>query len=346
MTAMIATPSRLLLQPSRLAMAAAQKQLTAAQTEASTGRHADVTLALGSRAGSDIGLRIQLATVEKDIGAATQAKVKAGVLQTSLSYLTEMTNGFRSALTGARNSAGGRNVAANAAASALASMRETLNTAYDGQYLFAGVNATTAPINGYAGGPHAEIISAFTAEFGFPPDDPAAAALTPTQINDFLSGSFNDLFEGASWNANWSNAADETVTVRLGGGEPVDTATSANAPFARKMAAAFSMIDVLGRGQLGQAALQTAIDSSLALVSAAQADIGGEQARIGAGESRIAATTENFETRKERLTSSIQSLEGVDSYEAAARVNVLMTELEASYALTARISKMSLLSYL
>jgi flagellar hook-associated protein 3 FlgL len=36
----------------------------------------------------------------------------------------------------------------------------------------------------------------------------------------------------------------------------------------------------------------------------------------------------------------------VDSYEAATRINLLMSQLETSYALTGRISRMSLLSYI
>lgn len=346
MSSMIAPPSRLLLQPSRLAMHSTQRQLSDAQAEASTGRYANLPLALGSDIGSDIGLRLQLAGFEQDLDNAKQAKAKAGVLQTSLSSLTELTSGFRSTLTGARGSASGQSLAANAAAMALASMRETLNTTYDGQYLFAGLNFATAPINGYDDGPRDAIVSAFTSDFGFPPDDPAAASLSPAQISDFLDGNFKSLFEGVAWSTDWSNAADETVKVRLGSDEEIDAAASTNAPFAQKMAAAFGMIDVLGRGKLSQGALQTVIDKSLSLVSEAQVAIGDEQSRIGAGENRIAAATTNLAARKDRFASSLQTLEGVDSYEAATRINLLMSQLEASYSLTARISKMNLLSYI
>ncbi len=345
MTAVAATPSRLLLQPLRHAIAAAQAQLNDTQVEATTGRHAHMTLALGSNFGSNLGLRLQLTGAEQEIGVARHAKEKAGFIQISLSQLTDLTAGFRSTLATARSSADSRQLSAHAAASALDSMRATLNISFDGQYLFAGLNAETPPIKDYGAGPRAVIVSAFTAEFGFPPDDPAASSLTPAQIGTFLDGSFKSLFEAALWRGNWSVAADETTTTRLAG-EEIDTAANANAPFARAMAAAFSMIDVLGRSELGRMAHETVIDRSLLLVSEAEATIAEERSRIGSGESRLARASDRLEVRKANLASAIQALEGVDSYEAAARINMLMTELEASYALTARISRMSLLSYL
>ena len=40
------------------------------------------------------------------------------------------------------------------------------------------------------------------------------------------------------------------------------------------------------------------------------------------------------------------ALESVDPYEASTRVNTLLTQIETSYALTARIQQLSLLDYL
>jgi flagellar hook-associated protein 3 FlgL len=42
----------------------------------------------------------------------------------------------------------------------------------------------------------------------------------------------------------------------------------------------------------------------------------------------------------------IQKLEGADPYEASTRVSTLMTQIETSYALTARIQQLSLAKYL
>lgn len=346
MAAIMNLPSRLLLQPMRLSMAARQRELTDTQVEASTGRHANMQVTLGTRMGTDISLRLQLAITSLDRESAEQAKVRAGALQDSLSMLSDIAGHFRSTLMGARGNASGRDIAVTNATSSLAAMQDSLNIAFDGLYLFGGQNTGIRPVKDYDNGPRQAILSAFNAEFGFLPDDTAAANLTPAQVSNFLNGSFQQLFENSSWSSTWSNATDETPIVRLGGGEEVNAAATANEPFARTMAAAFSMMDVLGRGRINLAALETVIDSSLSLVSEAQLALGDTQSRLGVGENRLAIATQGLKARETHFSSSIAALEATDSYEAATRVNVLMSQLEASYALTARISKMSLLSYI
>ena len=46
------------------------------------------------------------------------------------------------------------------------------------------------------------------------------------------------------------------------------------------------------------------------------------------------------------IATHIGALEAVDPYEASTRVSTLMTQIETSYALTARIQRLSLLNYL
>ena len=70
------------------------------------------------------------------------------------------------------------------------------------------------------------------------------------------------------------------------------------------------------------------------------------QAEIGGSQNRVELANESLEARKSVLTISISDLEGVDQYEASTRVTGLETLLETSYALTVRISRLSLLNYL
>ncbi|MCZ7594038.1 MAG: flagellin [Hyphomicrobium sp.] len=46
------------------------------------------------------------------------------------------------------------------------------------------------------------------------------------------------------------------------------------------------------------------------------------------------------------MTTQVNSLEAVDPNEAATRVSALLTQIETSYALTARIMGLSILDYL
>jgi flagellar hook-associated protein 3 FlgL len=53
-----------------------------------------------------------------------------------------------------------------------------------------------------------------------------------------------------------------------------------------------------------------------------------------------------MESRSSLLESAIARTEGVDPYEAVMRLNTLTNQLEASYSVTSRISKLSLVNYI
>ena len=70
------------------------------------------------------------------------------------------------------------------------------------------------------------------------------------------------------------------------------------------------------------------------------------EGRLGAAQKVIADSTTQLSQRNAILNKEVASLEGVDQYEVSTRVNILTTQLEASYSITARISKLNLMNYL
>ena len=346
MNALNAIPTRLLLQPSRVGIADGQRRLSEAQAESASGRHYDVGLALGSQTGRDIDTRLRLTSIDQDVTRANMASARAEAVQASLSTLSNLAAGFRSTLTAARTSENGHSLSASLARSSLDSLRQSLSVSQDGQYLFSGLATDKAPLNAYEDGPRQAVIDAFQASFGFPPDDPAAAGLSSTDVTNFLDGPFAALFSGTSWASTWSQATDEAPVFRLQSGPPLTLTTTANASFSQTLAQAFTIMDVLGSSKINATAFISAVDTSLTLVSEAQVKVGQEQAQIGIGQGLLKDSLFTLQQRKPALMSLLSDLEGVDPYDAATRVNLLMTQLESSYALTGRISRMSLLSYL
>jgi flagellar hook-associated protein 3 FlgL len=346
MVAITSLPTRLLSQIAQFSLADGQARLSRAQTEAATGRHADMGLALGAQISSTISLRLELDAIENDKERAEQAALRAGVTQASLSALSDVAARFQSSLTGLRGAENGKILAVESARSSIDSMQHTLSTTYGGQYIFGGLMTEQAPLVPYRSGPQQTVISAFEAAFGFQPTDPAAASLSVDDIEGFLDSSFASLFSDGGWTSTWSSASDEGQLFRLSSGGQIDLQANANQPFARTMAQAFSMIETLSQGPISSNVFQAMTDRALSLVSRAQLQIGEEQARIGIGQNRLQLATEKLDVTQIRYNSAIQSLEGVDPYEAATRVNLLMNQLETSYALTGRINRMSLLSYI
>lgn len=346
MPAFDAIATRVLQQIPRIAVADRQRRLADAQTEATTGRHADVGLTLGHRTGVAIGLRLELDAGAAGVERAKQAAARAGVTQSVLSSISGIAQDFQSMLAGARNAENGTTLAATTARSSMEALQTALSATYGGQYIFGGLMVETVPLNPYSTGPRQGIIDAFQTNFGFLPTSPSAAALTAADVTGFLDGAFDSLFEDATWTSVWSNASNQGPVFRIGSNDSLDLQANANQPFARTLAKAFSMIEALGSGNLNQGAFQAVVDRALSLVTTGQLQVGTEQARIGAGESRLKSAIEAMDAARARTTSAIQALEAVDPYEAATRVNLLMTQLETSYALTGRINRMSLLSYI
>ena len=106
------------------------------------------------------------------------------------------------------------------------------------------------------------------------------------------------------------------------------------------------MISKLGMNSLGQGAFEAVADKA---IKSAQEAIGGMadlQTELGVSQQRITAAENRSAIQLNILSQSIDGLEAVDPYAAATRVSELQTQLETSFALTARIQKLSLLNYL
>lgn len=339
-------PTRLLLQPSRLGIADGQKRLAEAQSEAATGRHHDIGLTLGARTGANIKLRLQLSTLERSASGVKQAALAAETVQDALAAMSSLADRFRSSLVGASTSQNGRGLNAALAASALDSMQSSMSLTTNGRYLFSGLATDTPPLKAYNDGPRQALLDAFQAEFGILPQDPAASALAADDVANFIDNIFSTFFSGTGWTSTWSAASSEKLAFRLQSGERIDLSTTANMPFAQKLAQAFALMDVFGQSKVNVTAFAVVSGRSMALVSEAQVAIGDERATIGIGQARLHEEGANLDQRKTRITAAVSALESVDPYEAATRVNLLMAQLESSYALTSRVSRMSLLSYL
>lgn len=93
---------------------------------------------------------------------------------------------------------------------------------------------------------------------------------------------------------------------------------------------------------LARAMTQSAVDA----VFVAKDGLIEMRAELGAIEERIEAATVENSARKTALDVARNQLLGVDSYDAASRLEATQFQLESLYATTARLSRLSLLEYL
>ncbi len=148
--------------------------------------------------------------------------------------------------------------------------------------------------------------------------------------------------------AGYAGATEPVAPVRLGGGEVAELGATAADPALRRMMAGLAMGALLEGSAFGgtmaerEALSRRAAEAVLTAsggVTDLQASVGQTEAQVERAIVRIAAETSALETTRTGLT-------GADPYEAATRLEAARAQLETMYALTARVSRLSLVDYL
>lgn len=334
----------------RLSMLRMQTDLAKASKELSSGRLADVGLGLGSRTGHAVQLRQELSQIGTIIDTNGLVKSRLATSQAAMASLLGTAEDFMATLVTVRDGASAGDVVKPQALLNLKGLIGTLNANMNGQFLFSGINTDVRPLADYEGAPPSAaktaIDAAFLAAFGVAQNDPAASAIPAADMNAFLDGAFETLFDDANWAADWSDASSRNIRSRISTNELIETSANANEPAFRKLAMAYAMIGDLGLENLDRGAAREVVDKAIGLVSEALQGLTATQARLGVAQNRVANADERLAIQRDIITRQITGLENVDPYDAATRVNTLMTQVELSYSLTARIRQLSLLNFM
>lgn len=333
----------------RLSLNKLQKQLVNAEKEVSTGRHADVGLALGDRTGQVVSLRQQHARLEAIIGSNGSVATRLDGTQQALEAIAQGAESFLNQLVGGRNGLL-QGVLQGEGRAELANLTGILNTQVNGAYLFAGINADVKPVADYAQVPPAAnklaVDAAFLAAFGTTQSDPAVANITANDMQAFLDTQFAALFDDPAWTNDWSQASSQNVRSRISSSELLETSTNANETAMRKLAAAYTMVADLGTANLNQSTYEKVIARATELTAEATQELTALRTNLGAAQQRVSDSNDRMAIQRDVLSNHIGVLEGVDPYEASSRLSQLLTQVEASYAMTARIGKLTILNYL
>ena len=344
------TSTKALNEGNRLSILRLQQQLLEAQQEVATGRLYDAGRTLGSRTAETISLRQQHTRFSTLIETNGIVQTRLDSSQAVLADMVGVAEDFVEALLLARDAEGGAAVAKQNAEASLKSLIGGLNTTVGGEYLFAGINVSVEVVADYYSTPtsagRTAVNAAFFATFGTTQSDPANGNITPAAMQTFLDTTFSGLFDPAGWSANWSTASDQNVVSRIGLSEEVVTSANANEQAFRKLAEAFTMVADLGVENLNDGAFTALADTAARLAGEAIQELTVIQSRLGTAAERISASNTKMTAQRNVLNTQIDNLEAVDPFEASTRVTTLMTQLQTSYALTARVQQLTILNYL
>ncbi len=343
-TSFISTPA--LFHAGRTSLLRMQRELASLQGALTSGRHEDQGLALGHQIGRTVSLRNRHNRMATLIDTNGLLAARLDTSQAALGGIQSIAESFMATMVGLRDGTVGADIAVATARSALAELVAFANTTHNGGHIFGGINTGTEPLEDYFATPATAgklaVDAAFLAEFGIAQNDPAVSAISAGDMQAFLDGAFGALFDAAGWTANFSSASDENLRNRIASGSEVDAGTNANEAGFRELAAALIMVADLGTENLNDNARRTVIDSALVTAGDAIQDIIAVRAEMGLSQERIERTSVSIELQMNIINEQVVSLENVDPYETASQVNQLVSQIEVSYALTARIAQLSL----
>ena len=333
----------------RYSMLRTQNDLVQAQKEAATGKLADSGLVLGARTAQAVSFARDFERLNGIVDSNALVSSRLSSTQTALGQLSGAAQDFLSTLTAAASGDAADTVVEASARATIDALTSIVNTSYNGEYLFAGINTDVKPINGFldpASPAKLAFDAAFLGHFGFTQNDLAAANIDTAQMDAFISASLEPQFIGAGWQANWSNASDQKIVSRIALNETTETSVSANNDGVQKLAMAAAAIADLFSSNVSDAAKKQLVTRAVGMVGEAIGSLADLQSQTGITEKRVTDASSRIKMQADLFERHIIEMEGVDPYEASTRVADLLSHIETSYALTARIQQLSLLRFL
>lgn len=314
--------------------AALKAQLQTLTAEVSAGHVADQGKALGGNFSVAAGIAHSLATLQAYGSAASQAALAAATMQASLTRIDDTSVSLAATLITTGSGAQPATLATVAAQAhdALAGAVTALNVQLGGRSLFAGTAGTGAVA------PADQILAALSPVI--------AGQTTAAGVAAAVQGWFADPAGFAA--TAYSGSTTEPSPIPVAPGETASLGVTALDPALTGTLAGFATAALIANGPLAdrpaeQAALATAAGQALMAAktgrTALAAGLGVVQAQIADAQSRNGSEAGALQIAQAKLVE-------VDPYKAATDLQAVQTQLETLYALTARISSLSLTNFL
>jgi flagellar hook-associated protein 3 FlgL len=246
----------------------------------------------------------------------------------------------------------------------LSSVADLLNTDFQGQKVFGGTDSANRPLNDLSGlvqdvqamlnkavakngGPLGssgtvtvddlmDNIEAFLA--GSTPPDPDLFETTGTPAVPVF---FDDLHYGSA-----SRTGGDPNMVRIGEGQTLEYDVRADNAAFKDAFKALAMTALLGSDALNKDSKVALADRAGELMRSAQTGLTTLAGTLGTKQARLERVAEIQSRAVDSATAQINDLESADYYTLSDQINTMQIQLQATYSITAQLSKLSLVNYL
>lgn len=332
----------------RLTIQQGQAELLKLQTEVTTGRHADVGLALGSSAARSVSLQRELARLGTLVDTNSVVTQRLAASQSALATMAEAAQQVRNTLVTFKGNDAADQLAIQKTEiqSAMSAFSSAANLSFNGEFLFAGINTDVRPFEDYGAAAKSTFDTAL-ATYMSANGIASMSDFTKAEMEDFITNTLEPLYASdAQWATDWSKASSQNMTSRISTTEVVQSSTNATTEGFRKFALASVIALELMDENVSSEVRAYIGEAALSYVEQANTQITAERSTLGISEARVKKANTSLQAQIKLINTHITDLEGVDTYEASTRMNTLLTQVETSYTLTARIQRLSLIDFL
>ncbi len=306
-----------------------------ARTEAVTGRIENLKEAVNGDIGSVHLLRKAINDVQGYQSTLTQAENRITRIQSVLGNIgadtSRIATGIFSAL--GQEDEFAVNTLTNESRIALASAFSGLNTSFEGRSVFGGDVTNQPPLASVE-----TLIADVQAILTAGPDAATINAALDTYFNDPAGGYATNIYQGGVNNA---------PGIEISPGIRLDVSVRADEQPIKDLLRGLAVLaskDAIVAG--GETERRQVLQDAAALSVTANTNIIAEQAVIGASEGQISRIKDRYDAEEIILTNLYNERTARDPYEAATQLQLLETQLESAYLMTARISRLSLSNYI
>jgi len=317
--------------------------------ELSSGRKYDVGLDLGTKTGEAVSVRAEFHFLNGIIDTNALAASRLDVSQAAMGDILSDAQDFLATLVALRENDGSADIVKADAVGNMELLTSRLNTQLNGNFVFAGINADQEPFADYSDPASPNKIAAdaaFLAEFGINQSNPGVSGITPAAMDAYLSGAFDTMFQDPAWGTTWSSASSSVMVSRISASETVSSSTSANEQAFRDLAAAYTMMSDLGNENLDAETWKTVVNKAIEKLGTGIAGVTSQMGKLGNVQEQVKLASERLTVQTDILNRRVNDLENVNLEETSVRLNTALTQLETSYAVTARMQGLSILNYL
>ncbi|MFC7335260.1 flagellin [Rhodocista pekingensis] len=333
-----------------------QTDMHTLELEIGTGKKSDVAGSVGSRAALLLDLRnARQTTAEYRQSIQTQSS-RLTLMQEALDKVRGSATHVRDLALSVSGSGDGAAAATidEAALNALQTLSSMFNSSQSGRYLFAGTRFDTRPMQppteaAPSGVVPLDAVKSVLSSLG--PTSTAADVDAALNGPNGLSSLFSDTYGGgpaAPENFSKTFFLGSTTQVKGRAGEdlPVTYACTAGDEPVRTLLKGLYLLAAVPSESVSTEAYQRITDQGWRLITQATDELIDTQGILGLQEELLKRADERHEVEDGLLSKQITQMEMADPYETGLRLNTLETQLEATFAMTSRISKLSLIDFL